>query len=429
MTQHSINYKDSGIAWIGDIPNTWKISKLKFIFRYITWATPDSWKSNYYWWDKNWITISDLNWKYTWGSKNKITDLAVKEKNMKIVPKWSLLYSFKLSVWQLAFVNEDTYTNEAIFGILPKEWLNLNFWYYALGSYFINNSNENIYWAKIFNQFYIDNWLVVVPPFLSQTTIAKYLDTKTDHITIFIAKKKQLILLLQEQKQAIIHKAVTKGVEEWVTMRDSGIEWIGQIPEAWEIVKLKYVSKIINGSTPSSWEQEYWDWDIDWITPTDLWNSNDPYLYSSVRKITKLWLKNCWTTIVQEKSIILSCRAPIWSLWITTKEMCTNQWCKSLIPTEKIHYMHLYYYFVAYNDYIQSMWKWTTFQELSTTDLSNSLIILPTIEDQNKIIKYIESHTSKIDQTIAKIEQEISLIEEYRKSLIYHAVTGKINVQ
>jgi len=204
-----VNMKDSGINWIGKIPSEWKVSKLKFVFRYITWATPDNGKNGYYWWDNNWITISDLNWKYTWESKNKITDLAVKEKNMKIVPKWSLLYSFKLSVWQLAFVSQDTYTNEAIFAILEKEWLNLDFWYYALGSYFINNANENIYWAKIFNQFYIDNWFVVVPSFETQNTIVKYLEQYTSKIDETIAIIEQQINYIEEYRTSLIYHAVT----------------------------------------------------------------------------------------------------------------------------------------------------------------------------------------------------------------------------
>ena len=421
--------KKTNIPWIWEIPEDWEVKKLKFVFKYVTGGTPDSWKGSYY--DENgynWITISDMSGRYTGESKNKISALAIKEKNMRIVPRWSLLYSFKLSVWQLAFVSEDTYTNEAILAILPRDWLNLDFWYYALQSYFDSNANENIYGAKIFNQFSIDNGLIISPPLLIQSTIAHFLDAKTEKISTLISNKKQLIDLLKEQKQSIIHQAVTKGIDKNAKMKDSEIPWIWEIPEDWEILKLKYTGKIINWSTPSSSEKDYWDWDIDWITPTDLGNSDDPNLYQSGRKITKLWLENCGTTIVPKNSIILSCRAPIWSLGITTKDMCTNQGCKAFIVNSRVIYQYVYFHFIAYNEYLQSLWKWTTFQELSTTEFENSYFILPSIITQESIVEYIKKEAFQIDSAIYKIEQEITLIEEYRTSLIYQAVTGKLSI-
>ncbi len=421
--------KKTNIPWIWEIPEDWEVKKLKFVFKYVTGGTPDSWKGSYY--DENgynWITISDMSGRYTGESKNKISALAIKEKNMRIVPRWSLLYSFKLSVWQLAFVSEDTYTNEAILAILPRDWLNLDFWYYALQSYFDSNANENIYGAKIFNQFSIDNGLIISPPLLIQSTIAHFLDAKTEKISTLISNKKKLIDLLKEQKQSIIHQAVTKGIDKNAKMKDSEIPWIWEIPEDWEILKLKYTGKIINWSTPSSSEKDYWDWDIDWITPTDLGNSDDPNLYQSGRKITKLWLENCGTTIVPKNSIILSCRAPIWSLGITTKDMCTNQGCKAFIVNSRVIYQYVYFHFIAYNEYLQSLWKWTTFQELSTTEFENSYFILPSIITQESIVEYIKKEAFQIDSAIYKIEQEITLIEEYRTSLIYQAVTGKLSI-
>lgn len=91
-------------------------------------------------------------------------------------------------------------------------------------------------------------------------------------------------------------------------------------------------------------------------------------------------------------------------------------------------YQYVYFHFIAYNEYLQSLWKWTTFQELSTTEFENSYFILPSIITQESIVEYIKKEAFQIDSAIYKIEQEITLIEEYRTSLIYQAVTGKLSI-
>lgn len=206
--------KDSGIAWLGEIPQGWETKKLKFVMKYFIGATPESVKSKYY--DENgfnWITITDLKDKFTGESKNKISELAVKEKNMRIAKSGSLLYSFKLSVGQVAFVTSDTYTNEAIACFPVQNNVNLDFWFYALESYFIFNANENIYGAKIFNQFIIDNSLVILPPLETQTRIADYLDKKTSQIDTAIKKIEQEIELVEEYKKSLIYHVTTGKID------------------------------------------------------------------------------------------------------------------------------------------------------------------------------------------------------------------------
>jgi type I restriction enzyme S subunit len=177
--------------------------------------------------------------------KTKLTDIAVKGKT--IIPKGSLLYSFKLSVGQMAFTTKDIYTNEAIFSVFPSEKLNLNYYYYLLDRILIHNSNENIYGAKILNQELIKASKLLVPSEEEQTIIANYLDHKTTQIEHLIAKKEQFIQLLEEERVAIINQAVTKGLDPNVSMKDSGIEWLGEIPEHWEVKKLRFIGNCQNG--------------------------------------------------------------------------------------------------------------------------------------------------------------------------------------
>ena len=177
------SYKDSGVEWIGEVPTHWGVDILNRIFKINTGFTPSTSNNEFY---ENgihdWITIRDLDGKYVSESKTKLTDIAVQGKT--IVPKGSLLYSFKLSVGQMAFTTKDIYTNEAIFSVFPSEKLNLNYYYYLLDRILIHNSNENIYGAKILNQELIKASKLLVPSEEEQTTIANYLDHKTIQLII-----------------------------------------------------------------------------------------------------------------------------------------------------------------------------------------------------------------------------------------------------
>lgn len=435
MTTVQTKMQDSKIPWIWEIPEDWDVKKLKYVFKYITWATPDSWKNNYYNnWNNNWITISDLNWKYTGESKNKITDIAVKEKNMKIVPKWSLLYSFKLSVWQLAFVSKDTYINEAIFAVLEKEWLNLNFWYYALQSYFISNANENIYWAKIFNQFIIDNWFLIIPSIDDQNIISNFLDQKTSQINTFIENKKNLIKLLEEQKISIINKAVTKWLDENVKMKDSWIPWIWEIPEDWKRVKIKHIVE----TKITDWPHETPEFHSEWVPFASAeavfnWKIN----FENVRwyiseEQDKIYSLKCKPQI--EDIFIVKSWSTTWKIAVLEEDINFNIWSPlALVRVKKdiFFYKYVFYFFLSdsFQRQVQTFWSFWTQPNIWMWVIENLFISFPIIQKQKLIVESIEIETKKINSAIEKIEKEIKLIEEYRDSLIYQAVTWKLNIQ
>jgi type I restriction enzyme S subunit len=242
------SYKDSGVEWICEVPTHWGVDILNRIFKINTGFTPSTSNNEFYEnGEHDWITIRDLDGKYVSESKTKLTDIAVKGKT--IIPKGSLLYSFKLSVGQMAFTTKEIYTNEAIFSVFPSEKLNLSYYYYLLDRILIHNSNENIYGAKILNQELIKASKLLIPPEEEQTIIANYLDHKTSQIDDLIAKKELLIQLLEEERTAIINKAVTKGLDPTVPLKDSGVEWLGKIPAHWVVKKLKQVFNSSKGLT------------------------------------------------------------------------------------------------------------------------------------------------------------------------------------
>lgn len=218
--------------------------KLKYLLKFDTGGTPSTTNMSYFEGNNVWLSIRDLGNKFVFESKNMITDKAIKISRMNVVKKNSLLYSFKLSIGIMAFAGCDLYTNEAIASFPIEKNKNLEFWYYVLPSFIEKNANKNIYDAKILNQFLIKNAFLINPPLSEKKKIASYLDKKSEEIDKFIKNKEVLINLLEEEKKTIITQTVTKGLDKNFQLKNSGVDWLGGIPEHWKIKRLKNVLNI-----------------------------------------------------------------------------------------------------------------------------------------------------------------------------------------
>ncbi|MRF60913.1 restriction endonuclease subunit S [Citrobacter portucalensis] len=421
-------YKDSGVEWLGEIPYEWKVNRVKYIAPFQVGWTPSTRNEANFIGENLWANISDLREKFISSTAKFISDQAAKEASMEITPKGSLLYSFKLSVGSISFADCDLYTNEAIASFIDEAKLPLSYLYYTLPTFIIENASTNIYGAKILNQELIKSSHLLVPNSDEADKIATFLDHETTKIDNLINKQQQLIKLLKEKRQAVISHAVTKGLNPDVPMKDSGVEWLGTIPRNWNCVAIKNICKIVNGSTPKSSIEEYWDGDIDWFTPTDLSHKETIQINDSLRKITNSGFLSCGTTMVPANTVILSSRAPIGSLAITKKSACTNQGCKSLVTFSAQLSKYIYYSLLSFNSPLNNLGRGSTFLELSTDDLGGFKISLPN-DDLGEIIKYIDMTILKIDNLIEKQLQQIELLKERRTALISAAVTGKIDVR
>ncbi|EPQ9344937.1 restriction endonuclease subunit S [Klebsiella pneumoniae] len=208
--------------------------------------------------------------------------------------------------------------------------------------------------------------------------------------------------------------------------KDSGVDFLGLVPNEWSIKSLKNIVMIFNGSTPKSGVEEYWDGDVNWITPTDLSQKSGVYLTDSQRKITKKGLDSCGTSLVPENTVILSTRAPIGSLAITGTQSCTNQGCKSLVAKYKENSLFLYYYLSISTSPLKNLGRGSTFLELSTEDLASFKVPMPNV-GIGTIVSFLEHETAKIDNLIEKQQQLIELLKEKRLAVISHAVTKGLN--
>lgn len=209
--------------------------------------------------------------------------------------------------------------------------------------------------------------------------------------------------------------------------KDSGVEWLGMVPEGWEVVPVKVPLSIIGGTTPKSDNPDFWDGDIHWITPADLSNLPDRFVRESGRRITELGLNSCGTTLVPAGAIALSTRAPIGSIAITKVDACTNQGCRLLLAKDSGLSGFFYYVLLSTREQLNLLGRGSTFLELSGDQLGAFRVPLPSLPEQQAIVAFLDRETAKIDGLIEEQRRLIALLAEKRQATISHAVTKGLN--
>ncbi|MEZ9286891.1 restriction endonuclease subunit S [Vibrio lentus] len=230
------DYKSSGVFWLDKIPSNWTINTVKRLTDFQVGWTPPTGNDKNFVGDNLWANISDLKDKYLHNTAKNISDEAARLASMDITPKGSLLYSFKLSVGSVSFAQQDMYTNEAIASFLSSSKLPLEYLYYSLPIFVIQNASTNIYGARILNQELIKNAFLLEPSYKEAEKIANFLDHETAKIDTLITKQEKLIELLKEKLLANRYHTVTKGLNPDVSFVETGISWTPLAPEHWSQV-------------------------------------------------------------------------------------------------------------------------------------------------------------------------------------------------
>lgn len=274
---------------------------------------------------------------------------------------------------------------------------------------------------------------VLVPPKDEQAAIVRFLDHADRRIRRAIAAKQKLIKLLEEQKQAIIHRAVTRGLVPDVRLKPSGVEWLGDVPEHWDVSKIRHFARVGNGSTPSRGRADYWS------GGTFLWlNSsvaNRAVVKESDQFVTPVALRECHLPIVQAGSVLVA---------ITGQGKTRGK--AALLETEATINQHLAYISLRGESVTPTFLRsvltasYTTLRSISDdsgstkgaltcADLRHFKVPVPPLIEQAALVDWIGMQTSSADDVIDRAEREISLLREYRTRLIADVVTGKLDVR
>ena len=191
--------------------------------------------------------------------------------------------------------------------------------------------------------------------------------------------------------------------------KPSGIAWIGEIPANWETNKLKYMFAMVNDSTPDTSNNDFWDGDIAWITPADMDEFGD--IGGGERSITDKGYRACGTSLLPERSIVISTRAPIGKINCTTAPLCTNQGCKSLVHTGGVS-RYFYYLLMCGQEELIMRGRGTTFIELGTADLGNLEVSIPPLPEQQAIVAFLDDRCGQIDGIVTDLERQVEILRQ-----------------
>jgi len=271
---------------------------------------------------------------------------------------------------------------------------------------------------------------IAVPLLNQQIAIADYLDRETSHIDALIAAKENLLALLAEKRRALITRAVTRGLDTDVSMRDSGVPWLGEVPAHWEIKALRFLVSITSGATPDTGKPEFWDGDIPWVSPKDM-KQNE--IADAEDHISELALNSSTLKIIEPHSVLIVVRGMIlahsFPCAVTTAKITINQDMKSLRCCELLNPHFLCNYFKGVEKHVVSLADTSAHgtKKIESEVFGRLEICFPMLEEQAMIVEKINSSLQSLDALVKKTEETITLLKERRSVLIFVAVTGRID--
>ena len=433
MVQKMRKMKDSGIEWIGEIPEGWEVAPLKRFTSIQTGNTPSKTSDSNYYASTGipWIKPDNLGYSH---SISKTSEHLTSEGALcaRIMPPNTVYVCCIGSLGKVGYSSISCACNQQINALIFNDLMFWKYGYYltiAQESQYLLFGNGNV--LQIINSTSQGNIACVLPPLENQHLIACYLDSVCSDIEVLISKTRSSIEAYKKLKQAVITQAVTKGVRGEREMKNSGVEWIGKVPKEWDVRKLKAVSARINVGVvirPS----EYFDDNgtvpfLRGINVKEYTISSENMVYisqTSNRALSKSQVHTGDILIVRDGNIGASCVVPscynganvVSMVIVTPNNNCDSRFLCYSLNSE-----------VGKTQFTLTKIG-SALTHTSVSAVSDILSPVPSREEQYEIADYLDAKCSEIDGLIAKKEQLVKELESYKKSLIYEVVTGKREV-
>ena len=406
-------YKQTGTPWIGEIPSHWECKQFRYAIKHIT--TGLNPRSNFVLGEGNnyYVTIRNFeNGKLNLDSEcDNINDEALKIIHKRSdLKKGDILFA-SISEEGKAYVLRENPSNwdinESVFSIRPNKELNSDFLFYVLtdNSFYkpLRIGATGTTFSSI-KQEQLKGALIAIPPIVEQQLIVEYIDSKIKPIDAVISTQERRIALLEELKQSVITEAVTHGINPDAKLRPSGIDWIGNIPEHWEVMPLKRTMHICNGADYKHIEAE---------DGYPVIGSGGIFAYAS-------------DYLFDGEALLLGRKGTIDKPLYFKGKFWTVDTMFYSIPQKFIVCKYMYYQSLnfPFDRYSTS----TALPSMTSRDLGNNDVCVPPLSEQEEIVEYIERKLKPIDASITKAKREIELLKELKQSVITEAVTGKIKV-
>ncbi|WP_294599723.1 restriction endonuclease subunit S [uncultured Phocaeicola sp.] len=400
-------YKDSGIAWIGEIPEHWKVKKGKNLFK----------KEERPVRDNDEIVTCFRDGEVTLRSNRRIDGFtnAMKEVGYQGVRRGDLvIHNMDAFAGAIGVSDSDGKSTPVYSVCTPKNNVEANVYYYAylLRSYALGGVIQSLakgirerstdFRYKEFGDLYYQQ-----PPIEEQQSIASYLDQKCGEIDKLITLQEEMITKLQSYKQSVITEAVTKGLDKNLPLKDSGIEWIGEIPEHWSVVKIKYLAKIKSGDSISSNE-------IMQEGIYEVYGGNGLMGFCNKKNVDGVNI-----IIGRVGALCGNVRLISESKFITDNALILNCFDNAL-------YSYMYIMLKAAN--LNNLNTSNAQPLITGSKVLNVSLPIPPLSEQQSIADYLDQKCSEIDELISIKQQKIEKLKDYKKSLIFECVTGKRKV-
>lgn len=446
--QHYESYKDSGVEWLGKVPRHWQVKRLKFAaankkFAIVdgpfgTQLKADDYREN----GVPLVRISNLSYSGKFDSDNLVfidTTKAAELERSRISKGDVVVGKTGATIGKSALIKDFDYAiiASSCLKVSPnKNILSSQFLLYSVVSDGFLKTLINISGGSTRDTINIEpfgNLNIALPPCEEQAAIADFLDRKTAKIDALIAEQQRLIELLIEKRQAVISHAVTKGLNPNVPMKESGVEWLGEVPEHWETKRLKQIVEIPITDGPHETPRFYDEGvpfvsaeaissgQIDFSKIRGFISDEDNALYSRKYKpkmhdiyMIKSGATTGVTAIVEDRM-----EFNIWS------PLAVIRCGESVDPYFMLNYMRSRNFL----DAISLNWSFGTQQNIGMGVIQNLACSIPSLHEQKLITKYLKEETEKLGELIGQSNQAIELLQERRSALISAAVTGKIDVR
>ena len=409
------------------------------------WAiqVPEGWGSNWLKWSVNlsakrptegerealpYISNEDIA---SWTGKLLIEEPKPAESDSRTFQENDVLFNklrpYLAKVYHAAF---DGVSSGELLCLRPTDRVAPRFLFYVLVSKgFVDTINAETFGAKMPRA----DWEIVghqplpLPPRDTQQRIARFLDEKTARIDGLIEKKHTLLDRLAEKRQALVTRAVTKGLSPDVPMRPSGIDWLGDIPEHWEVLPLRrIVSRVATGRTPPSTTIDYFaDGILNWFTPGDF--STGIELHESARKVTPEAIRDGVCTLFPERTVLLvGIGATLGKVAVSTTIGSANQQINAILPDRSNDPYFMAYFLHGYKTEVQVASNGNTIGILNQDGTKSLLMPVPPLSEQREIVSKLINHDTQEVKIFQQIGKSIRLLQDYRKALITAGVTGQI---
>ncbi len=410
--------KDSGVAWIGEIPETWSINKMKYIGTYINGYAfkPDDWGNT----GLPIIRIQDLT-----GSNNNPNYFNGNIDQKYYVENGDILVSWAATLDAFEWNKGEGWLNQHIFKAIPQKDIVSKpyyIWLLKVAMSYMNDDNKHGIMMQHITLPVFNNFSIAIPPLEDQQKIAAHLDRKCTQIDALISNAQQQIEKLKAYKQSVITETVTKGLDPDVKMKDSGVEWIGEIPEDWEVTKFGRICKVKSNLVHPENYPDYIQ-----IAPDNIEKGSGKLLPCQTVKESGVISDN---HLFYKGQIIYSKIRPI--LNKVTIAPFDGLCSADMYPIETTqNYRYVLYYMLSNLFLIQV--KMVTenrvkMPKINQEEISQIMTVFPSVEGQNEIVTFLDKKCTQIDSLIAIKQQKIEKLQKYKKSLIYEYVTGKKEV-